>query len=403
MRLFLSLKVVLAAVLIPSILFAGNTKSYDEQLVSITFSDDLYVAGGKVVVSEPVAGDAMVAGGSLIVNSRIRQDLHIAGGSLFINGPVGDDIRAGGGDINLISSVGGDLVVFGGTVTITSGAVIEGDVVVCAGNLILAGTVRGNLLASAEVIDITGTVEGNATLKNADVVKLNGLIKGETVFVTKKVELRRGAGFGKDVVYWRDGGELDFGATPVGGQVRYDPELEKKAKVVPPIVGKFRFDRSRGPFGLWFLLSFLAGTVLLVPLTLLFSGTFREAGWQLSRSFWKSLGIGLLTYTVLPVAAILTMITVIGIPLGVVLIAVFIFDILFGRIIAALAIASWIERYRSGTWSKGVMLLVAICLLFVLKLMGAIPFAGWLLVVFAVIASFGAFVLACWDGRSSSA
>lgn len=391
---------VIAAILLSAGLCpAAGFKSGDVIVISLPFGDDLYVTGGKVVVAEPVSGDLLAAGGSLIFNGSVGGDLQVAGGSLIVNSPVEDDVRAAGGEMVFTSTVGGDLLAYGGDVTIPSGAVVEGDVVVGAGTLHLGGTVRGNLLVHAGTLDFSGTVLGDAKLYGKDKVRLEGRVEGQTVFVGEKVELLPAARFGKDVTYWREDGEMDFGTVPVGGQARFAPELKKKKqRELPfPPEGPGRKGAFLGGF---FFAALLSGIVVILVAVLLLKGTIRHAGEALYRSFWKCTGVGFLAFILIFLAGIIALITVVGIPLGILLLVVFAFSVLFGRIIAAVAFAAWIERLRSAEWGTGRLLLIAIGLFTVIKLVSMAPFVGWLFVLLVVCAGYGSLVLSLWRSRS---
>jgi cytoskeletal protein CcmA (bactofilin family) len=382
--LFLIAMVLISVGLCPAAGFESG-----KVVVSMPIGDDLYLAGGKVVVSEPASGDLVAAGGSLIINGPVGADLQIAGGSLLVNAPVADDLRAAGGDLVLSSTVGGDLVVFGGDVTIPAGAVIEGDAVIGAGNLHLGGTVRGDLLVQAGTMDITGTVMGSVKLYATDRININGSIQGDIVFAGPTVNLGPAARFDKDVSYWREDGEMNFGQVPVGGQTRFDPELKGKVDRYSAISAERHVDRGTKGF---FFGTMLSGILVIVLSVLLCKGIFRLAGEALHRSYWQSTGIGILTLILLPVAGLLISVTIIGIPVGLFLMAVFAFSIIFGLVITSMGFTAWLERRRVNEWSTGRFMLVSVGLYVAIKLVSVIPFVGWLAVLFAVFAGYGALV-----------
>lgn len=394
-------KVFLPAAIFAVLVFAGpgsatDFKSGDVVVVSLPIGDDIYVAGGKVVISEPAAGDVVAACGSLVLNGAVGGDALLAGGSLVVNAPVGDDVRAGGGDIVFSSTVGGDLVVLGGNVTVPSGAVIEGNAVIAAGSLHLGGTVRGNLLVHGGNVTLSGNVLGDARIYAAESVLMNGPIRGNAVFAGPNARLGPGARFDKDVTYWREEGEMEFGQVPVGGQVRFDPQLKGKGRRYPTLPREKQVLKFAGGY---FFGTLLSGIAVIVVMVLLLKGAFRHAGEALHRSYWKSTGIGFLTLLLLPIAAVLAMITVLGIPLGFLLLFVFLFSLLFGRVIAAMSFAAWLERRRVAEWSTGRLMLASIGVYILIKIVSMVPFVGWLAVLLAVLAGFGGLLLGLWRAR----
>ena len=394
-----TVSVMILLLLLPAATALGGFENGEVVTVSLPVGDDLYIAGGRITVTEPVAGDLVAAGGTMILNGPVGEDLQIAGGSLLVNAPVRDDVRAAGGDVVLSSSVGGDLMVIGGSVTIPAGAVVEGDAVIGAGTLVLQGTIRGDLLAHAGVLDLQGTVLGDARLYATDRIAINGGVDGDTVFAGPSARLGPHARFEKDVSYWLEKGEMDFGQARVGGRVRFDPELRSR-KIRYPVHPEDR--RGSGYPGGFFVATFLSGIVVVALMTLSLKGVFRRAGQVLDRSFWQSTGVGLLTLLLLPVAGLLAMVTLVGMPVGVFLLAVFLFSLVFGRAIAAIAFAAWLEHRRAAPWNTGRLLLVSVGLYAAVKLVTLVPFVGWLTALLAVMAGYGALVLGIYRGRTVS-
>lgn len=398
MRPFAFAFAVLALFCSPSISIAADHQKGNPSVISLPFSNDLYIAGGNVVVTDPVAGDLLAAGGSVIINSPVGADLMAAGGSLIVNSAVGDDLRAAGGDITLSSDIGGDVMILGGSVTIPSGVVVEGDVLVGAGTLHLGGTVRGDMRVDGGTVNFSGVVQGNAEFYAEEQVSLNGRIEGDTSFAARDVSLGQSAGFGGNVDYWTQDGEMDFRSIPVAGSAQYNPELRRHK---PHHEGSARRGMAAALGALFFgtLLSGILATVLGV---LLFKGTFREAGEVLHQNFWKGLGIGIFTYLVLPIAAVLILLTLIGIPVGLLFLALFLFSVIFGRVIAAMAFAAWMERRKVTTWSTGRLMLASIGFFILLKLVNLVPFLGWVAVLLATFAGYGALVISLAERRRST-
>ena len=207
---------------------AAELHNGDFTVLSLPFGDDLYITGGKIVVTEPVAGDLLAAGGSVIINGPVGADLMAAGGNLIIHSAVGDDLRAAGGDITLASNIGGDVLIYGGSVTIPSGVVVEGDTIVGAGTLHLGGIIRGDLRVDGGTVTFSGVVQGDALIYAEKHISINGRIEGNTSFAAPDVVLGQNADFGKNIAYWTQDGEMDFGETPVAGEVQYNPELRRE-------------------------------------------------------------------------------------------------------------------------------------------------------------------------------
>ena len=390
--MFLVGGILCAAMLSP--LGAAEFLVGESAIPSSPIDDDAYIAGGKVLVNEPVRGDAAVTGGSLIVNAEIGEDLLIAGGSLVINGPVGDDLRAAGGDITISGDVADDLIAAGGNITVARNVRIGGDLLAAGGKVTLDGTVEGNLKAAGGKIVFRGEVLGDADLRSTEEMVLDGTVEGRTVFAAGDVELGPAASFEGPVEYWLRKGEMDFGSSAAAGVLFKESLRLPSFEDMPRIPGKVP---RAGLFVSWVAFSLLSGSLLILILILLSLRYFTVAGERLAEGFWKSAGLGFLYFLVTPCLSFLLMVSLLGLPLGIFLLVVYIFSFVFASPLSALVLARWIERRREAEWGKGVLFGVAFGVLVCLKVLSLIPVAGWLVLALFICAAFGSLLSAKWS------
>ncbi len=327
-----------------------------------TVNDDLYISGGAVLVDGTIDGDLVAAGGTVTINGQVRQDIIVAGGTVIINGSVGDDVRVVGGTVNINSSITGDLVVAGGNVTV-SGAGIGGDVLAWGGNADLSapisGSVRGNL--------------GNLSIYN----KIGGSVNVNTGML----KLGSGAAVAGSLIY-TSSKQADINpAAKVAGPVKHNkpaPAVGKKAEKGGP--AGFLF------FLFWGLLSTIATGLVLIYLLTGFTGGAINLTWG---RFWRNLGIGFLILVVTPIAAIILMMTIIGIPLALILLASWLIMLYLARVLAAIFIgwmALYLLRGRRETLLVWGLLLGAL----LSALIGLIPILGWVFLFGVMLAALGA-------------
>ena len=196
-RIVSSIACLFAIFLLPVTAFAstvvrtGDTVSV---LADQRVEGNFYVLANSLSLSGPVAGD-VVAGvlGSMNINAPVEHDLLLIGGSVGINASVTEDVRVIAGDVTISESVGGSVLVIGGRVKILSTATIAGDVLVVAGEAVIEGTVKGQLLGTAEGVRIDGAVSSI----DMDVVRLTlgdrAVVSGDIVY-TSAEELVRAPG-----------------------------------------------------------------------------------------------------------------------------------------------------------------------------------------------------------------
>jgi len=357
-------------------LLSAQFEAGDKVRLSEPSDDDLYMAGGEVTVDATVHGDCLLAGGKIAVNDSVTQDLIVGGGDIFLRGYVGDDVRVAGGTIEIDSEVMDDLIVFGGDVLLPPQAVIHGNVVCYAGELTIHGTVHGELKASGGEITIDGPIHGSASMS------------------AESIEIGNRAEFGSDVSYWTEEGEVDFGTSVKKGVAQFDESLSWDNEGYSA-VGTFL------GVGILFMFLFIAGGFLIVLLLeWAFGKWFSGAASQVVSSWSRSLGVGVIYFVGLPILILVSFMIVIGIPIGVVGLALYIFSLVFGNFVAALVLAHLWKARNQKTWNLGVTALIALAIAVVLQLLTSIPFLGFLISFVVFCITYGAIILAIRSKKS---
>lgn len=374
---------LLAALLFTIPAFALRFESGDNIRITQPVDEDIYVFGGTIYIEAAVHGDIWCAGGTITVSDTVTGDVVVAGGNIYLRGAVLDDVRAAGGNLNISGDIGGDLLITGGTVSVEQEVVIGGSVATSGGTVTFGGAVLGGFKSAAGVLTLNGRVEKDFEFNGGD-LNLNGTIGGASVLAAKRVVVGDQAALRGNVRYWTEEGEVNFGnALREGATATFDPSLRE------------RFERPDFKFlGFASFLAvvwYLAASFILIWLgQWLFGKVFRNAAETAQSEPVRSLGYGFLYFVAVPVAIVLLFVTVIGIPVG--LIALLFYGLFFAlaNIITALVGAYWLERRRRYNWRPIQLVFVALGLLIVLKLLGAVPFIGWILKIAVVLIAFGA-------------
>ena len=117
-----------------------------------TIEGDYYVSSGplgKVEMSGLVTEDMYAAGGSVVVNGDVEKDLSILAGTTQVHSKVSDDVRIIAADVTIAEDIVGDLFVLAGTLSVLSTASIGGDVFFFGDSVSIAGDVTGSVFGSA--------------------------------------------------------------------------------------------------------------------------------------------------------------------------------------------------------------------------------------------------------------
>lgn len=302
-------------------------------------------AGGTVIVEEGKTVDGLSAfGGTVIVRGTVDGDLDGIAGSVVIeqSGVVTGDLRTTAGSITIAGQVDGSVDVAAGSVTVAP-----------------SGTIGGDLNAGAGSVLLQGQVGGNARL-GADSVRL-----GETATV------------GGDLRYDEETSFVNEGGT-VGGSIIEDPDLGTGDFGLPAVPG-WLFT------GYAILVNLVLGAVLLAAVP----GFSRRVEETVADEPAKAGGVGLLALIGVPIGLVLLAITIVGIPLtiaGAVAFGLLAWvALLYGRI----AVAAWALR-QGDVDNRWIALVVGIV---GFGLLGRIPILGGLISLATFLVGLGAMVL----------
>ncbi len=369
------LVVILAALLVlaapvPALAFVprgGQTVVFSESL-----QDDLYIAGGTVDVTGTVDGDIVAAGGTVTLGGPATGGVLAAGGTVRITSTVGRSLRAAAGDLTIGGRIGADAVLAGGSVRIDQ-----------------AGQVGRDLVAAGGSVHMSGSIARNAFLSGGDVI-IGGTIQGNVEVQADHVTLLPSARIGGKLRYSADRPvEIQSGAQVTGG-IERTPRPTAPRRYYRPFA--FRF-AGRVMEALWLLaLGFVALAVAPRGVPRVVEGVRRRFG--------MSLLTGFILLVVVPVAALLVAFTVVGIPLSIVAVLLYLATLYPGQIFPAMWLGEWVMRRlgRSGTPPSPYLAMTVGVILFAIVL--AVPFIGWLLRLVALLAGFGALWAAVWVTRT---
>lgn len=349
-----------------------QAEASDDSAVIVDTDRNLVLAGGNVNPSKPVPENLVAAGGRIVVDQPVGRNAVLAAGAIDIRAPVQGNLRSAGGTISIGGNVGGNLAAAGGEVRIAREATIAGAARVFSGTLTIDGHIDGPLRASAERIIINGEVQGDVKAAAEEIVLGPGAkIGGALNYVS-----------GKDVVK----GE---GATIGGAVTRKAPHEAggEPGETLP------RISRAARIFGaIVSYIALLGCGALFLAIAPIFSV---EAPDRIRFSPGRSLGMGLLATIGVPILALMFMLTIIGIPVGGMMVALYPFLLLFGFMVGTLFIAnlaaSLLKRPPPPTVAKAVGH-YAIALAVVMLLM-RVPSVGGFILCVLVVLGIGAFVI----------
>ncbi|MBW3607320.1 MAG: hypothetical protein KY463_03015 [Actinobacteria bacterium] len=251
----------------------------------------------------------------------------------------------------------------------------DDDRVVLVGSVLVdrTETVDNVIVVNGDVL-VRGTVTGNVIVVDGDVV-VRGTVEGNVVTVAGLATLGRAGRVEGDIVYADDEPVLTPGAQVTGEVKKFD-------------AGDAGILGAIGTFIMFTLSMFLLGLLLLL---LAPRGADAVARTAKEKPGMSAL-VGLLAFFLIPIIAIAAFFTVVGIPLGIVLLLLLLPLYAISYVTAAFALGRRIL--------KGSRILAFLVGLVILGLLSLIPIAGGLIVFLAIVFGLGLLLVTLFRARS---
>lgn len=112
--------------------------------------DDVYAAGATIEFQHPVRGDIFAAGQAITVAGEVTGDVTAVGEQISIQNSVSDDVRTAGQRILITGTVRDDLFAAGQEVTIAADSSVGGDAFLAGQTIALEGTINGTVRAAGD-------------------------------------------------------------------------------------------------------------------------------------------------------------------------------------------------------------------------------------------------------------
>ncbi|MEK7189263.1 MAG: polymer-forming cytoskeletal protein [Patescibacteria group bacterium] len=265
------------------------------------------------------------------------------------------DVVAAGGVVDINNPVEQDVLALGGTVIIQ--AQVSGDARVAGRLVVIRSDIGGNLAVLAERVEIAAdaTISGSVEIRAKDVV-IDGTILGDAHIVSET---------------------LSQNGT-ISGELTHDP-------VTKP-------DRTRSPLGWFFRIVSLFGMLVVgLVLVTLFPNSIRKAVHGSIKNPGRDFLWGLAVFAATPIAALVLVLTIIGLPLGLLAAVGYAMALYLANIMVGLVLGTYLVGAIRGREHAQKASLVAIMALgvFAFWLITGIPGIGVVLKLVAMIWGLG--------------
>jgi cytoskeletal protein CcmA (bactofilin family) len=324
-----------------------------------------FASADEVIIEGTVNGDAYVAGGTIHVDGTINGDLIAAGGQVVITGSVSDNVRVAGGSIECLGAVGKNFTAAGGHIVAGKSSAIGGGILAAGGSLSVAGKVEHEAMVCTGDMSISGSINGNTT------------------FAGGAVSIHPGAKIGgnlKAIVEDKKFAEI------ADGTVHGTVEIATRDK--EPSVSVLGLQ----PWRFWLKMLWV-GSLFVTIIVLVFAvpKQLKEIGSTILQKPGLSLAWGALGIIGTFVLILLLLVTIIGIPLGLFTLAMFLWIIYLSQLSLGVVLAHRLFHIEEKT---GWQLLWGIAAgLLVIQVLTLIPYVGTLINLGGLFFGFGAILL----------
>ena len=371
MKKFLIGTILIAAIaiMVPFFALAAEFKNGAEVTVASdeVIDDNLFVGAQTVTIDGKIDGDLFVGANVVNINGEVTGNVFAGGSVVNLKGKVGKDVFVGGQTVTVGGEVGNDLFVGAANLDLDQGATVGRNANVGAGTFSLAGDLGRNLNLGVNSMTMTGKVGGNVSGELGELEMSNGAeVVGNLDYTAPKKAT------------------MEDNAKVSGNEnwTKQDSEEDKPAKVDEKT-------KSIGFKYVWKGIKSLGLLLLGLILMLILKDKAKRVSDYMTKKVLASFGWGLLFVIIAPILIVAALVTIVGIPLSLVMMAIFCVMLTFSKIFLGLCLGIYIlksfkkdkEPSLLGAYFLGMIIVLLVCF---------IPYVGSFLVTLGTIAGFGA-------------
>lgn len=315
---------------------------------------------------------------SILALSLAAEALEFRGGDIIsIDSPVDDDLFAGGDAVNVNAPVD-SAVIFGGKVNVD--APIKGDLIVAGGDVNLNSDVGGKIVVAGGTINLRGDVARNVVMAGGQVRILSTSEIGRDAAISGGDVYNAGKVLG---VLWVNAGNFQNNGT--AGEVRFQQWKEDEAEE--------RSEAFISTFSILMILGFLIVGLIMLRL---FPGGVFAVDQEIRRSppVRALLGLGLIVASI--VLIVISIFTIVGLPLGLVLLELVVAALLLANLFVSFSLGRWIVSALNQTPGDVPTFVLGYL---ILSLLFLLPYVGFIIELISISLGFGAMVFALNESR----
>lgn len=334
-------------------------------------------SGDNVTVSKNQTVDSTLwsSGRNLDIAGTVDGDVFCAGQNVTISGTVNGDIACAAQTIRISGTVNGDVRLAAQTVTVSSKISGNASIAVQSFSLEQEGSIGRDLSVAATEINLNGNVGRDAAL-GADRSVVAGTVGRNIKAGVDNLRLESQARVGGDLTYTSDkNAVIARGAQVAGNTHRYEPAKKKESGV---------FSKVGILLNLYMVVALL---LIALAFVLLLPRMFHDVSDVALAQPLKTFLVGLVAALLFPVLFLALLFTVVGIPLALFLLLVWLVVIAFGWLFFSYYIGRLVLREQRNAI---IIMLTGVLIVLIVSL---IPYIGTLVGLAAIWMGIGMVLL----------
>lgn len=274
---------------VPLPLAAHDGHVHPEQVTEGT----TFEANEKIEVNGTVNGDFFCVGQDVTISGTVNGDVICAGETIIITGTVDGNVRAAGATVRITGHVTRNVSIAGEELVVEKGAVIDGE-----------------FLGASETLEMNGTIGRGARMWGKKLT-LGGEVKKGVSADVEELFISPGAVIQEKLLYTSPEQGSISGASKVGSVEWRELHLTSPG-AAQNMFGKFLTVQWWKQFAISALGLFLLGFLLMR----MAGGVLQRTEMTLRSHSMKALFIGLATLIVTPIAIIILLVSIVGLPVA---------------------------------------------------------------------------------------
>jgi len=351
-------------------------------------SDVVILPAGSVV-----QGDYFAFGNNIEISGKVNGDVYVTGLQVYVDGEISGDLIVAAGSVDLEGTVAHNLRVIAGQATING--TIGRNATVLAGNaqFMKSGKVLGNVVCTSANVDLGCYVGGDVTVAASN-LRISGAIDHDIDAYVGQLRLTSRAEVGGDIEYKSNTTAfIDEGAI-IKGKVTLHPSL-----VHHLIKGGFLHGLLIGSRIAGLLMNFLYTFAIGLILIKIYPRKLESTLYALNNSPLKCFGFGLMLLILLPLVSLILLMTILGIPFALTLLALNVIGFYTAKVFSIFWISNKfcakvrLKKNALTSYTLGLVLYFLIT---------SIPIFGFIVAFVAMVFGLGAIPLAKSNRKSSA-